>query len=294
MAKVKITGHASGSGVITVTAPNTSTDRTITLPDSTATLATTTEVALKAPLASPEFTGNVGIGATPHDTHAAFDTIEFDRGSIISQSTATSGHFITGSNMYYSSGGGPAYQITAAATTITQLGGEILLQVAPSGSADAAISWTTAMTIDNTGAVTMPLQPAFSVKPTSTQSDIAVGSQVTMVLGTEIFDQNSDFASNTFTAPVSGKYQLNLSLYLTYVDEASSYYIISMSTSNRAYECVIDPGALASDPVYWHQQLSVLADMDANDTVYIFVHQGSGTAQTDLSGNSYFSGYLVC
>ena len=38
MAKVKITGHASGTGVVTVTAPNTSTDRTITLPDATGTL----------------------------------------------------------------------------------------------------------------------------------------------------------------------------------------------------------------------------------------------------------------
>jgi hypothetical protein len=38
MAKVKIQGHASGTGVLTVTAPNTSTDRTITLPDSTGTL----------------------------------------------------------------------------------------------------------------------------------------------------------------------------------------------------------------------------------------------------------------
>jgi hypothetical protein len=38
MAKVKIQGHASGTGVITVTAPNTSTDRTITLPDATGTL----------------------------------------------------------------------------------------------------------------------------------------------------------------------------------------------------------------------------------------------------------------
>ena len=38
MAKVKITGHASGTGVLTVTAPNTSTDRTITLPDGTGTL----------------------------------------------------------------------------------------------------------------------------------------------------------------------------------------------------------------------------------------------------------------
>tara|TARA_R100001377_G_scaffold50908_1_gene29723 strand:+ start:39 stop:1298 length:1260 start_codon:yes stop_codon:yes gene_type:complete len=41
MAKVKIQGHASGSGVLTITAPNTSTDRTITLPDATATIATT-------------------------------------------------------------------------------------------------------------------------------------------------------------------------------------------------------------------------------------------------------------
>jgi hypothetical protein len=38
MAKVKITGHASGTGVVTITAPNTSTDRTITLPDGTGTL----------------------------------------------------------------------------------------------------------------------------------------------------------------------------------------------------------------------------------------------------------------
>jgi hypothetical protein len=41
MSKVKIQGHASGTGVLTVTAPNTSTDRTITLPDGTGTLLTT-------------------------------------------------------------------------------------------------------------------------------------------------------------------------------------------------------------------------------------------------------------
>ena len=38
MSKVKIQGHASGTGILTVTAPNTSTDRTITLPDATGTL----------------------------------------------------------------------------------------------------------------------------------------------------------------------------------------------------------------------------------------------------------------
>ena len=38
MSKIKLTGNASGSGVLTATAPNTSTDRTITLPDSTGTI----------------------------------------------------------------------------------------------------------------------------------------------------------------------------------------------------------------------------------------------------------------
>ena len=38
MSKIKLTGHASGTGVLEITAPNTSTDRTITLPDTTGTL----------------------------------------------------------------------------------------------------------------------------------------------------------------------------------------------------------------------------------------------------------------
>ena len=52
MAKVKIQGHASGTGILTVTAPNTSTDRTITLPDGTGTLI------------ADDGSGNVGIGET--------------------------------------------------------------------------------------------------------------------------------------------------------------------------------------------------------------------------------------
>jgi len=56
MSKIKLTGHASGSGVLTVTAPNTSTDRTITLPDATGTLL------------NSDASGNVGIGiASPLD-----------------------------------------------------------------------------------------------------------------------------------------------------------------------------------------------------------------------------------
>ena len=57
MSKVKIQGNASGTGVLTVTAPNTSTDRTITLPDSTDTLAVNSDVTNKLPLAGGTITG---------------------------------------------------------------------------------------------------------------------------------------------------------------------------------------------------------------------------------------------
>ena len=146
-------------------------------------------------------------------------------------------------------------------------------------------------TIDGT---TMSQQPAFLVRPASTQTNIATGSEITVVFGTEVLDVGGNFASNTFTAPVTGKYQLNLSLYTNAIDTASDYYIVAIKTSNRQYDNVLDPGVLASDPVYWNQGLSVLADMDANDTAHVFIQQESGTAQTDVATGSVFSGFLAC
>jgi len=57
MSKVKIQGHASGTGVFTLTSPNSGTDRTITLPDGTGTLAFTTGDDDKLPLAGGAMTG---------------------------------------------------------------------------------------------------------------------------------------------------------------------------------------------------------------------------------------------
>jgi len=152
---------------------------------------------------------------------------------------------------------------------------------------------TEAMRIDATGAVTKPAQPAFSVTKSTKQSNVATNSQVTVVFDSEVFDQNNDFAGSQFTAPVTGKYQLNLSLYTNELDSAADYYIAAIQTSNRQYQNVIDPGVLASDPVYWNQGVSVLADMDANDTAYVFIQQGNGNQQADVATPSFFTGYLV-
>jgi len=148
--------------------------------------------------------------------------------------------------------------------------------------------------IDNDGIVTMPLQPAFLVRKNADQNNLAVNT-VDITFQTEIFDQNADFASNAFTAPVTGRYQLNAQIRLDNVDTAADYYQIKILTSNRELTNIFDPGVLASDAVFWTLNLSQLCDMDASDTAKVQIRQVSGSAQTDVgnNGSSWFSGYLV-
>jgi hypothetical protein len=58
LSKIALSGNASGTGTLTIAAPNTSTDRTLTLPDNTGTIVTTGS--------SPSFPSTIGVGgATP-------------------------------------------------------------------------------------------------------------------------------------------------------------------------------------------------------------------------------------
>ena len=149
------------------------------------------------------------------------------------------------------------------------------------------------MRIEAAGQVTMPLQPAFSVVPATTQSNIAINSYVTIVLGSETFDVGANFASNTFTAPVTGKYQFNAFIEVENVDIDSVYTFLHMQTSNRTYRSIIAPPSYDADLSYLTFPLSVLADMDAGDTAYLQMYQGGGAAQMDITASGRFSGYLV-
>ena len=73
------------------------------------------------------------------------------------------------------------------------------------------------MSVDGSGAITKPLQPAFLAHPSSTITNLATGANNSLAFATERFDQNADYNNSnyTFTAPVTGKYQLNVSLYIT-------------------------------------------------------------------------------
>lgn len=152
------------------------------------------------------------------------------------------------------------------------------------------------LTIDSSGRTTQPNQPAFLAQPSSNQLNLAKDSYVDIVLGTERFDRGSNFASSVFTAPITGIYQLSMSIGLqNNVDKNADFYQMEISTSNRDYAWIIDPNFESSigTPTYWHSTLSVLADMDANDTAKIRFFQGGGSVQTDIGTNTLLSGFLV-
>jgi len=136
-------------------------------------------------------------------------------------------------------------------------------------------------------------QPCFLITNNSYQDNLAVGSPVDIIFNNEIFDIGNNVASNTFTAPVSGKYQLNVQLRLGNVDTAGGYYAITLTTSNRNYYYNFSP-LFSIDAPYITCLIAIVGDMDINDTAKVTFYQEQGEVQTDIRTGTYFSGTLIC
>lgn len=177
----------------------------------------------------------------------------------------------------------------------------------------STLGTTSHMVIDANGIITKPLQPAFLIRSTSNQDNISTNTNVYPAFNSEVFDNNADATVSTgdgqggdasnvkaiFTAPVTGKYQLNVILYFYQVPSDTSYLYVLIKTSNREYIKIFDTGAFDSTADYFTFNNAVLADMDASDTAEIVVQQVNGTQSLDILGNAThghtsFSGYLVC
>jgi hypothetical protein len=145
------------------------------------------------------------------------------------------------------------------------------------------------ITIDSNGHVTMPLQSAVHAYPNTAQDNMSTGI-VTIALGAEIYDVNSDFdtSSSTFTAPVTGKYQVNASVTISDIDTAYQWmYGVLLVSSNRNYYLQqIQPRYEITEDYSSYGRgfnASTLVDMDANDTLLLKVrHSSHGSAQHDV------------
>ena len=190
---------------------------------------------------------------------------------------------------------GTALEIGSSGDTITIPSGATITNsgtatgFAPVGISSSMTSGS-GLAIDSAGHITMPLQSAFNARSNANQT-VATSDNTTVVLGTEVFDQNNDFSSNTFTAPVTGRYQLNGQVVATGIEDEYLYFRIV--TSNRNYGGVHQVPS-TSGAEYEMMSTSCLADMDAGDTAYLEVNSETDTSFELRDGECQFSGDLAC
>ena len=167
-------------------------------------------------------------------------------------------------------------------------------------SQGTALGTNNTFVIQNTGEITMPLQSAFLAYLASKVFDVT-GNGTAYTLGTgtaltEVFDQNSDFNTNgTFTAPVTGRYSLGMTVQIVGTT-TSSLAIVYILTSNRTYVIAVQR---AASNFFYGITLNVLADMDIGDTAVVTIYTYGEAADTDdLEGgapvNTGFWGHLEC
>ena len=153
----------------------------------------------------------------------------------------------------------------------------------------STLGTTTHMAFDEAGHITKPLQPAFCATITG-ETRSSQDSVTDSKYATEIFDNNADYNNSnyTFTAPVTGRYQFNVTIGIAGISQGNDVYV-RLDTSNRDMDTRIKCGADVD-----HLSLSMLVDMDASDTAKVRFQSYDDASVEFYSDRSQFSGYLVC
>ena len=121
-------------------------------------------------------------------------------------------------------------------------------------------------------------------------------------MDSEIFDTNADFASNTFTAPVTGKYLMTGQVIVDAGSTPNTLFnslMLQFVASNRTWQ-------FRSPHIYTNEDDvmtiigTAVVDMDASDTCYmdIFASRSGASGATTIYNNgtvpnTFFSGYLL-
>ena len=169
-------------------------------------------------------------------------------------------------------------------------------------SQGSALGTNDTFVMTSAGERTMPLQPAFLAYNSSSDANATgAGTVFTCEFDTEVYDQGSDYnnTTDTFTAPVTGRYVFDISvIYGLFV--AADEGEIRLVTSNRTYTMNnIDPTTAASVSNFYGATASVIADMDASDTATVaLMVDGEASDLVSVFGAStpqtFFCGQLVC
>lgn len=154
-----------------------------------------------------------------------------------------------------------------------------------------------AVKISSDGEMNNPSQPAFMAYVTSTVGNVTGDNTVYALadIFTEVFDQGGNFAAGVFTAPVSGRYAFNASVMLTGITSDHGRFDIRINTSNKAFYASIEEADDNDTGGIIARNVSIIADLDANDTCYISIAIIGTSKVVDVyQDHTFFSGALIC
>ena len=136
-------------------------------------------------------------------------------------------------------------------------------------------------------AITMANIPSCLVMPVDSglANVTGDGTVYTIVYGSEIFDQGADFSSTTFTAPATGRYQINGQVMLSNLGSGHTAAVINVVTSNRSYRMEFNPYAISSGTLA-PMPFSMIADLDSADTVTVTVAVSGSTKTVYVNQNT--------
>lgn len=158
--------------------------------------------------------------------------------------------------------------------------------------------FSTDVSVETTGEVTMPRTPAFFAYLSSADNNVT-GNSAQYFLGTntaltEVFDQGADFNTNgTFTAPVNGRYRFE-SRITTQDCTIATQSNLRLVTSNLT---ILSQFVRAASADNLSVIISAIMDMDSGDTARVSIQNNGEAANTNdiaLNNTTWFSGSLEC
>ena len=159
----------------------------------------------------------------------------------------------------------------------------------------------TGMTFNSDGSINKPLQPCFMATIDYGGGNNCTGDGTSVILGssdatvTERFDQGSDFATGTFTAPVTGRYMIGGVLTLINVASNHTEARVDLEASNRTIYQRFNPNnyKTSGGPNGIGYSFGTLLDADANDTIKLKFYLSGGSKDADMQDGGNLFIYMV-
>lgn len=161
-------------------------------------------------------------------------------------------------------------------------------------------SGTNVWNMTSAGESTMPLQPAFMARVSSTITDITGDSALYQIIfDTERFDQGGDYDETIgeFEAPVDGIYQLNTSVRANQPTGQTIDTLFLVTGNNTVQLADFNGANYKRTNGNWALSGGHIMDMDMGDDAFIRLQVQGASLDVDILGGTnatYFTGALVC